>query len=72
MESFLSLAESPIGPFGIDGKEFARLKELRPMSMSAALRRLDLPLEGRHHRGIDDARNIARIAQVVLPEITAE
>jgi inhibitor of KinA sporulation pathway (predicted exonuclease) len=29
--------------------------------MSGALRRLGLPLEGTHHRGIDDARNIARI-----------
>ncbi|NVB37281.1 exonuclease domain-containing protein [Pseudenhygromyxa sp. WMMC2535] len=29
--------------------------------MAGALRRLGLPLEGTHHRGIDDARNIARI-----------
>jgi 3'-5' exoribonuclease 1 len=29
--------------------------------MAGALRLLGLPLEGTHHRGIDDARNIARI-----------
>jgi inhibitor of KinA sporulation pathway (predicted exonuclease) len=29
--------------------------------MAAALRRVGLPLRGTHHRGIDDARNIARL-----------
>ncbi len=29
--------------------------------MARALARLGIPLEGTHHRGIDDARNIARI-----------
>ena len=29
--------------------------------MAGALRQLGLPLTGTHHRGIDDARNIARI-----------
>lgn len=29
--------------------------------MARALRRLGLPLEGTHHRGIDDARNIAKL-----------
>lgn len=29
--------------------------------MAAALRKLQLPLDGTHHRGIDDARNIAQI-----------
>ena len=33
----------------------------RPPGMGAALRRLGLDLEGTHHRGIDDARNIFRI-----------
>ena len=28
---------------------------------------LEIPLEGRHHRAIDDARNIAKIAKVLLP-----
>lgn len=53
-------------------KEFARLKGLRPMGMAAALRYLKLPLEGHYHRGIDDARNIAKIAQIILPQINGE
>lgn len=31
------------------------------MGMSKALRILNIPLEGVHHRGIDDAKNIAKI-----------
>jgi 3'-5' exoribonuclease 1 len=53
-------------------KEFARLKGVRKMGMAAALRHLKLPLEGQHHRGIDDARNIAKIAQIVLPQINGQ
>lgn len=34
--------------------------------MAAMLRELGLPLEGRHHSGIDDSRNIARIFQTLL------
>ncbi len=34
--------------------------------MAGALKRLGLPLEGTHHRGIDDARNIARILPYAL------
>lgn len=34
--------------------------------MAGMLRALDLPLIGRHHRGIDDCRNIARILAVLL------
>lgn len=33
----------------------------RPMGMKAALRKEGLKLDGTHHRGIDDARNIAKI-----------
>ena len=35
--------------------------------MARALNLAGLPLEGTHHRGIDDARNIARLANRVLP-----
>jgi len=34
--------------------------------MSGVLKKLGLQLEGTDHRGIDDARNIARIVQAVL------
>ncbi len=37
--------------------------------MRRALGNESLPFEGRHHRAIDDARNIARLAQLILPVI---
>ena len=33
----------------------------REPGMDAALKMLDIPLEGTHHRGGDDAKNIAKI-----------
>jgi inhibitor of KinA sporulation pathway (predicted exonuclease) len=45
---------------------FAEWKGIRPCGMSRALEILNLPLEGTHHRGIDDARNIAKIAPLLL------
>lgn len=33
----------------------------RPIGMKGALQREHIPLDGTHHRGIDDARNIAKI-----------
>lgn len=36
------------------------------MGMAAALKYLELPLQGTHHRGGDDAHNIARILRVML------
>ena len=38
-----------------------QLKTRRKFGMKGALRHVGLPLEGTHHRGIDDARNIARL-----------
>lgn len=38
----------------------------REVGMQEALRRLHLPLEGTHHRGGDDAHNIARILAALL------
>lgn len=48
--------------------EFARWKKCRPMGMNGALRMMQIPLEGTHHRGIDDARNIAKLARCFLPQ----
>ena len=42
-------------------KPFSGLLAVRAGGMVDMLRRLNIPLEGRHHLGIDDARNIARI-----------
>ena len=46
---------------------FADWKGVRRCGMTAALDLLGLPLAGTLHRGIDDARNIAKIVQVTLP-----
>jgi 3'-5' exoribonuclease 1 len=43
-----------------------QLGESKRFGMDGALRRVGLTLDGTHHRGIDDARNIARL----LPWIT--
>ena len=48
---------------------FADWKGVRRCGMTAALDLLGLPLAGTHHRGIDDARNIARIVQQTLPNV---
>lgn len=40
----------------------ATVRKARSYGMTSMLRSLHLPLEGTHHRGIDDCRNIARIA----------
>jgi inhibitor of KinA sporulation pathway (predicted exonuclease) len=38
------------------------------VGMDEALRHLGMPLEGRHHRGVDDARNIARLLSLLLTQ----
>jgi len=53
-------------------KAFADLRDIKPCGMKGALFMLGIPLEGHHHRGIDDARNIARIAQIILPHLEPE
>ncbi len=50
-------------------QDFAQILDVKKCGMSTALELLNLSLEGTHHRGIDDARNIARIAQVILPKL---
>lgn len=49
--------------------EFGKWKGLKRVSMQDALDLLGLPHIGHPHRGIDDARNIARIAQVTVPQL---
>lgn len=46
------------------------LGESRRYGMAEALARVGLPLAGTHHRGIDDARNIARLLPWVLGRAT--
>ena len=48
-------------------KLFARVWMVKVCGMARALQHAGLPLTGTHHRGIDDARNIAALAVLVLP-----
>ena len=53
-------------PFGADHLNLKQafsdaLGTTKRFGMDGALRRVGLPLVGTHHRGIDDARNIARL-----------
>lgn len=42
--------------------QYAKIKKLkRPIGMKVALKKESIMLEGVHHRGIDDAKNIAKI-----------
>ena len=45
-----------------------RLGTGRRFGMAAALQEVDLELKGTHHRGIDDARNIARLLPFIVGE----
>lgn len=40
----------------------------KPTGMNGALAMLNIPLEGTHHRGIDDAKNIAKILHWCLKQ----
>jgi len=42
-------------------EEFAQLKQIKPCGTMQALKLCGLQFDGVHHRGIDDAKNIARI-----------
>ncbi|HEY1195360.1 3'-5' exonuclease [Flavobacterium sp.] len=53
----------PMGDEHINVKEYFAEKFglVKPTGMNGALHMLNIPLEGTHHRGIDDAKNIAKI-----------
>lgn len=59
-------------PFGFKGhinlKEmYSRAFNTKPcIGLREALHKRNMTFMGKHHRGIDDARNIARIAQIIL------
>lgn len=46
-----------------------RLGTTKRFGMAGALARLGIPLEGTHHRGIDDARNIAKLLPFCLGRV---
>jgi inhibitor of KinA sporulation pathway (predicted exonuclease) len=47
-------------------KAFEELKGFSKIGMAGMLKALGITLEGRHHSGIDDARNIAKIVLTLL------
>ena len=51
-------------------QRFALARNIKPVGMARALKMLEMPLAGTHHRGIDDARNIAKIAQTMLEHLS--
>jgi inhibitor of KinA sporulation pathway (predicted exonuclease) len=44
---------------------YSKTMHTRPCGMAEALQRLHIPFDGRHHRALDDARNIAKIFKIV-------
>lgn len=58
----------PFGPSHINVKSLFALKKKLPFEqgMVGALEILNIPLEGTHHRGVDDAKNIAKILWCIL------
>lgn len=53
-------------------QQFSAVKGVKKCGMKRALQILEIPLEGQHHRGIDDARNIAKIAMTILPLVETQ
>lgn len=60
----------PFGPSHINVKTLFALKKrlVHEQGMAGALAILGIPLEGTHHRGVDDAKNIAKILQWILSD----
>ncbi len=58
----------PFGSSHINVKTLFALKTklVREQGMAGALAILEIPLEGIHHRGVDDAKNIAKIMRWIL------
>lgn len=52
-------------------KEFTSFMGGKVGGLERALARAGIPLEGTHHRGIDDARNTAKLAAMFLPALEA-
>ncbi|CAM1340009.1 exonuclease domain-containing protein [Tenacibaculum amylolyticum] len=55
--------EYPLSQEHINVKElFSKVKGIsKRVGMKGALHMLNIPLEGTHHRGVDDAKNIAKV-----------
>lgn len=62
--------ENPFSLEHINVKELysEKFNSNKKIGMSGALNKLNIQLEGTHHRGIDDSRNIAKILKVCLKD----
>jgi 3'-5' exoribonuclease 1 len=49
-------------------EEHGNFYSKKPMGMAGALRLHQIPLDGTHHRGLDDAKNIAKIASYLVKD----
>ncbi len=60
--------EMPLSSQHLNVKALFALKHRlqQPVGMATSLKMLDTSLEGTHHRGVDDARNIAKILRQLL------
>jgi inhibitor of KinA sporulation pathway (predicted exonuclease) len=58
----------PFGTAHLNAKTLFALKHRlsHEVGMDGALKLLNIPLEGTHHRGIDDAHNIAKILRTLI------
>jgi inhibitor of KinA sporulation pathway (predicted exonuclease) len=63
----------PFGKTHLNVKNLASiaLNEPYELGMDKALQRLNIPLEGTHHRGVDDAWNIAQLLALLLSKLRA-
>lgn len=49
-------------------REFARINQVRPPGLRAAMEASGLAMEGPSHRALDDARNLARLTRILVQE----
>ncbi len=50
-------------------RQFAKNRKIKEVGMAKALQLVGLSLDGTHHRGLDDARNIARLLLWASPDL---
>lgn len=55
--------EYPFGPSHVNIKDLVRFSAGKNMGLAKALDYFGIEMEGRHHRGVDDAHNTAKIVQ---------
>lgn len=61
----------PFSPSHINVKDIVRVATGGKVGMEKAMKALGLVMEGRHHRGVDDAYNTARICQLLFKRLRA-